>query len=153
MKNLKGVLMDLSKILSDDTTTRMITPKIEKPMVGMKESEGKRQWDLLPVEALEEVIKAFEFGLGKYCRGNYEAGIPYTKIFSAAQRHLWAWMKGEAEASDSKVHHLAHAATCCLMLLVLELNADLYKEFDDRHTTPLHQKLKERGSPCQKTPL
>jgi hypothetical protein len=35
----------------------------------------------------------------------------------AAMRHLIQWIDGEEEAEDSGVHHLAHAAACCAILL------------------------------------
>jgi len=98
-----------------------------------KESKGKRKWELLPFDALEEVVKAFEFGVNKYGEPyTYRPGITYSKIAGAAFRHLidWYW-KREELATDSGIHHLAHLAANALMLLsMIMYNCD--KRFDNR---------------------
>jgi hypothetical protein len=87
---------------------------------GPKDMEGKPEWAVLPYDALEHVVKVFEFGASNKKYGQpftYRAGITYSKLFSATIRHLLAWWQGETLADDSKCHHLAHACANCLMLL------------------------------------
>lgn len=53
---------------------------------------------------------------------NWEQGMDYSRLFDAGLRHQieW-WQKGEAEAEDSKLHHLSHAACDALFLLAYEI--------------------------------
>jgi len=98
---------------------------------GPKHMEGKPEWAVLPFDALEHVVRVFEYGASpaKYKKPyTYRAGITHSKLFSASIRHLKAWWCGETYSIDSKCHHLAHVAANCLMLLSMIDK----KEFDDR---------------------
>lgn len=106
--------------------------------VEAKEEPGKK-WDaekvdysLLPSEAIEEVLKIYMGGAKKYGRGNYLKGISYSRVFSAAMRHLWAWWRGEETDQESGISHLAHACWNVLALLEYTLQRQRYSEFDDR---------------------
>lgn len=93
----------------------------------LKFDEGKPDWAVIPFDALEKIVCAFEYGVKKYKRPfAYRAGIPYMRLWASAIRHLVAWRMGEDKASDSGVDHLAHA--CANILMILSIDCD----FDDR---------------------
>ena len=75
---------------------------------GRKFDGDKRDYTLLPWDALEEIVKVLEFGAKKYDRDNWkhvdDAQHRYTK---AALRHLVAHTKGEANDAESGLSHLA----------------------------------------------
>ena len=96
---------------------------------GKKYDKGKERWDLVPYDALEEVVKVYTLGAEKYGERNWEKGISYTRIFAAVMRHIVAWWNGEDADSESGLSHLAHAAWGMLALLYYEKHR---KEFDDR---------------------
>ena len=80
----------------------------------------KRRYDLLPYDALEEIIKAFEFGASKYSDHNYLHGTKWSRYWSASMRHLTAWFMGETIDPESGLSHLAHAGACVLFLITYE---------------------------------
>jgi len=85
---------------------------------GIKFDKGKRDYTLLPWEALEEVVKVLEAGEKKYARDNWmqvpEGKFRYTK---AAFRHLIAYATGETLDPETGLHHLAHCICCCLFII------------------------------------
>lgn len=93
----------------------------QKPSEGTKNDDGKPLLALLPVEALTEVGKVMTFGAKKYDAHNWRKGFAYTRVASAALRHLFAWISGEDTDSESGLSHLAHCACCILFLLTFTL--------------------------------
>lgn len=90
-------------------------------MDATKFDSEKAKICLLPTEALREVAKVVGFGATKYGRYNWRQGMDWTRLYDAAQRHLWAWLEGETRDSDSRMRHLAHAACSILFLLSYEI--------------------------------
>ena len=93
---------------------------------GRKDDAGKPRWDLIPYEALEEVVNVLTHGAQKYTPDNWRSVPDWNRrYFAAAQRHLVAYFQGVDLDEDSDLPHLAHAACCILFLLAkeLELNA------------------------------
>lgn len=93
---------------------------------GQKFDAGKTEWDLLPLGPVEEVVKVLMHGREKYGRDNWQlVDNPIRRYYSAAQRHLAAFRRArfdtknpfDAIDTESKLHHLAHAACCILFLL------------------------------------
>ena len=98
---------------------------------GKKYDAGKPLLALLPIVALEEVGKVMTFGATKYAAYNWLGGLAYTRLLSAALRHIFAYLRGEDKDSESGLSHLAHAV-CCL-LMVLEFVVRGRKDLDDRY--------------------
>jgi hypothetical protein len=92
---------------------------------------SKIDWSYLPSGAVGEVLKIYAGGAKKYGRGNYQKGIHYSRVFSAAMRHLWAWWRGEEVDQESGLSHLAHAAWNVITLLEYTQSFK-YQPFDDR---------------------
>ena len=114
---------------------------------GIKKDEGKDRWELLPVNAVRQIVKVFTHGAVKYDSRNWEKGIKFGRVYAALQRHLNAWWEGEDNDSEFGLSHLAHAGCCLLFLLHYSLFKGKYKEFDDR---PYDKKeLKEIPLECK----
>lgn len=105
---------------------------------SLKYDTGKLRWDLLPVEALEQVIRVFMYGAQKYSDHNWTYGMKWSKHFNAALRHLSSFWKGEDIDPESGLHHMAHAAACALIVLQYTF---YNKKFDDRHSYPRDEAL------------
>lgn len=90
--------------------------------MNKKVTKDKLRYDLIPVEALEETVRAFMDGIkdGKYEPWDWLNGLPWGEYYSGATRHINAWQKGEALAPDSKVHHLGHAIANLMILFEYE---------------------------------
>lgn len=64
---------------------------------------------------------------------NWEAGMDWSRVFSALQRHTWAWWGGEDKDPETGFSHLEHAA-CCIMFLNAYEQRGIGK--DDREKKP-----------------
>lgn len=74
------------------------------------------------------------FGAGKYAPRNWEQGITYSRVWSAAMRHLTAWWQGEDSDVETGLSHLAHAGCCVLFLLAFTKRG--MATLDDRPALP-----------------
>lgn len=105
---------DLNKELTNTGTT---TDKMLSDIAGRKFDNNKPEYGLIPPNALEELATVLTIGAKKYARENWRY-VPESKrrYYDAAQRHMWAWKRGEQMDPETGKHHLAHAA-CCLFFL------------------------------------
>ena len=67
---------------------------LESPEVGMKFSQGKPRWSLLPPDEIEEVVKVLTEGAKKYKDNNWQKVDP-KEYLDALGRHINAYRKGE----------------------------------------------------------
>ena len=85
---------------------------------GKKFDQGKPNWALLPMEAINDVVKVLTFGATKYGKGNWKHLDDWEdRYFAAVMRHLESWQSGERLDSESGLPHLAHAATNLIFML------------------------------------
>lgn len=83
--------------------------------------DEKRRYDLLPYDALGEIIKALECGANKYSDNNWARGCAWSRYWAACMRHTTAWWMGESKDPETGLSHLAHAGCCILFLIAFEL--------------------------------
>lgn len=85
---------------------------------GKKLDAGKVLLHLLPSFFSECVARVMEYGAitKGYGAHNWKQGMPHTRLFNAARRHLDAWLNGEDKDDESGLPHLWHAACCVLFL-------------------------------------
>lgn len=85
------------------------------------EDEGiqsdKMPMDLIAPEIMVALSQVLRYGAKKYAPRNWEKGMDWSRVFGAAQRHLWAWWAREDKDAETALSHLAHAA-CCVMFLI-----------------------------------
>ena len=87
---------------------------------------------LVPPVATIQMSLALSDGAAKYGPFNWrDEPINVSTYIAAVARHMAAYQDGEDIASDSGVHHLSHAMTCCALLLDSEALGIL---IDDRPT-------------------
>jgi 5'(3')-deoxyribonucleotidase len=97
---------------------------------GFKDDSVKLDWSILPWKALAEVVKVYQFGATKYARNNWAKGMLWSRMFSAAMRHMTAFWAGQDIDEETGLNHLTGAIFSLLCLLSYSLE-DL-KQFDDR---------------------
>ena len=90
---------------------------------GKKYDAGKLPHHLLPLDAIEGVAAVLAYGATKYEPRGWEKGMAWSRLFSAALRHLFAWWKGEKADPETGYSHLAHAACCVLFLAAYEIRS------------------------------
>ncbi len=96
---------------------------------GNKYDAAKPPMALLDPAFLEGVASVLGFGANKYAAHNWRNGIEYSRLISAAYRHLGAINRGEDVDPESGLPHTHHLG-CCVMFLasMMQTRPDL----DDR---------------------
>ena len=89
-------------------------------MSGRKDDQLKPDLSLVPLSALVEEARGFQYGAQKYGRNNYRGGLESHRLVAACLRHLLAWEQGEDLDPESGVSHLGHARCCLAMILELQ---------------------------------
>jgi hypothetical protein len=97
---------------------------------GIKHDSNKTEYHYLSPIAIEELSKVLTFGAKKYAAHNWRGGMKWSRVLSAAFRHLYAWMRGEDKDPETGLSHLAHCMCCIMFLLEFEVT---HKELDDRY--------------------
>ena len=105
------------------------TNSAETNSSATKHDAGKTEYCYLSPIAMEEICKVLTFGAKKYAPHNWTKGFKWTRVFSAAMRHLFAWLSGQDKDSETGLSHLAHAACCIMFLLEFAVTKP---ELDDR---------------------
>lgn len=101
----------------------------QKEGQGLKYDTGKPKLHLIPIEALELMAAALEYGMHKYSKRNYEKGIAYTRLADAALRHLYKWIHKEDIDKESRLNHIGHALSNLAMLAYMIKH---FPDLDDR---------------------
>lgn len=100
------------------------------PEKDLKKDQGKLRYDLVPFDALDDVVRVYMMGAEKYQERSWERGIRYSRVFAALLRHLFAWWHGDDRDTESGLPHLAHVAWNALALLTYTKRGQ--HEMDDR---------------------
>lgn len=98
---------------------------------GRKDDSGKRDWTLLPLGALEQVVLVLEHGERKYGRNNWKKlDNLEERYIKALWRHLVAATEGESPDPETGLPHLAHIVCSALFIMEhrLQLLADAAAE-------------------------
>ena len=92
-----------------------------KETVGKKYDNDKLRWSLLPLGALQDVVKVLEFGAKKYAPDNWKyVDQAEERYWNAAMRHIVAYKLESPNDSETGLSHLAHAVCCLLYIQQLD---------------------------------
>ena len=119
-----------SEILSQDEVDSLLGCDGEEDRGGKKFDAGKARWDLLPMDALAEIVAVYTYGARKYDDQNWRKGISYSRIIGAILRHFTSFCLREEKDPESGLPHLAHAGWGILTLIWYCKHR---REFDDRY--------------------
>lgn len=97
---------------------------------GARWNAGKDRWDLVPFDALAEVVKVYTVGARKYADDNWLKGMSWRICIGATFRHFTSWLLGETNDKETGCNHLAHAVWNILALLTYQIRG--MDQFDDR---------------------
>jgi hypothetical protein len=106
------------------TADSIASLSLHEDQPGPKYDGGKPDWTLLPMFAVEEVVKVMDFGAKKYERESW-GRVPDAKrrYLAAAYRHMFQYFwKREMTDDESNLHHLAHAVCCLLFVTSIDIN-------------------------------
>lgn len=90
---------------------------------GLRFNVDKDRWDLLPTDAVEQVVKVLTAGAKKYKARNWERGMAWSICQASMARHTAKWAMGARRDSESGLPHMAHVACNALFLLAYELRS------------------------------
>lgn len=107
-------------MIDDETLVTTFAPIEQLRGTGLKDDAAKLPMHLLPPEFLTGTAAVLDFGAKKYGPRNWEQGLSYGRVFSALQRHMWAWWSGEDTDLESGMPHLWHASCCMSFLMAFE---------------------------------
>lgn len=136
------ILCSNKEVWSDSPNTVYMDTCAEYPQTRAPKNtaqEGKPDLSLLPMDLLEGLARAYEYGCYKYSRNSWRKGFPQSEMIAASRRHdSDFWEKGEffdkeAEEAGFKVDHISMQIFNLLCVLDAELN---HPQFCDRHNNP-----------------
>jgi Domain of unknown function (DUF5664) len=104
-----------------------------KQPTAVKYDTGKLPISLIDPEYIEGLAKVLGFGANKYAAHNWRGGIQYSRLISAAYRHLGAINKGEDLDPESGLPHVFHLACCNMFLASMIAHRP---DMDDRYKLP-----------------
>ena len=109
----------------DDYMKALKLPEVKETVVGKKYDNDKLRWSLLPLGALQDVVKVLEFGAKKYAPDNWKyVDQAEERYWNAAMRHIVAYKLESHTDSETGLSHLAHAICCLLFLLNFDNNQE-----------------------------
>lgn len=97
---------------------------------GVKHDQEKPDMALLSSIALVKIAEVMTFGKKKYSAHNWRGGFSWSRVLSAAFRHLVAYIGGQDKDPETGLSHLAHLGCCIMFLLEFE---ETHKDKDDRY--------------------
>lgn len=83
-------------------------------MEGTRYNTGKVKWSLVDFKSLEPMVRVLEFGAQKYAPENWKKGLKVTEIMESCLRHIFSFLEGQDNDTESDISHLGHAM-CNLM--------------------------------------
>ena len=118
----------------DVVTRKLFSESKSEP--ARKYDAGKPRWDLLPPDAMHELVMLYTAGAAKYGERNWEKGMTWGRVFRAMMTHAWRFWWGQRHDDDqtgSRQHHMASVAWCALTLMAYDLRG---AGKDDRPVLP-----------------
>ena len=118
--------------------------KVKEIMEGKKYDGEKAKLYLLPPKSILEVGIVLTYGADKYDAENWrKVDDLQNRYTSAALRHIFAHIDGEADDQETGLSHLAHAMCCLLFKLEDELlgksEEERTRETDTREYPPRYR--------------
>lgn len=105
-----------------ESRTSDCKPSNPKDVAG----ESRIPLDLIPDGPLAHIAIAFHEGATKYGKYNWRGvGVRASVYIKACRRHIGKWWNGDSQDPKTRVHHLANATACLLILLDCEINSNL----------------------------
>lgn len=90
--------------------------------MGDRKNKGKEGMHLLPLDALKEISKVYDFGTTKYAPHNWEKGLHWNEGCAASLlRHLSEWSRGRDKDDESGLYHDIHIAFNAIALVAFRI--------------------------------
>jgi hypothetical protein len=111
--------------MTPSTDQAEIVDDIKSRMLGLKYDSEKLPWELLPLDALEGIVRVLAFGAAKYAPNSWQQVKDARRRYTAAmRRHQAAIDSGEEYDADSSLPHIYHVACNAMFLSWFEKNGE-----------------------------
>lgn len=115
-KEVRPVAVPIIEAASD-VEIHKILRKAEEPDRAKRFNSGKPRWSLLHFNSLEPLVRAMEYGEGKYGRDNWKKTMDLKELIDCNLRHLTKLSDGEEFDKESGVHHMGHVIANSMMYM------------------------------------
>lgn len=93
---------------------------------GRKDDYTKLRWDLLPIDAIEQIVEVYTYGANKYADNNWQkVENAKERYYAALMRHLAAYGQGEIIDAESGKSHISMVAWNAITLLWFEMHDEV----------------------------
>lgn len=86
-------------------------------MSALKYDQTKLPLSWVPKVLKEGIAAVLKYGAAKYTRDNWRKGLEWSRLVDSTMRHLECWNACEDLDRETKMSHLAHAATNIAFLM------------------------------------
>lgn len=120
---------EATSVLNEPKTDQNTIVWVKQEVPGMKYSDDKIKYTLIPPYALQEVARNLTVGLRKYAKNNWQK-VPNAreKYLDALMRHLESYRRGskyDPENHEPDMHELSAVIVNAMFLLEFDLNPNL----------------------------
>ena len=119
LQRLEERLREAEPNAAVEVSTEEMDAIVSGQAVYNKPDAGKLRWDLLPNDALEQVVGVLTVDADTRKR-DWENGCEWHRPYASTHRHLSAWWRGERMDEGTGRPHLACAIAQLLFLLAYE---------------------------------
>ncbi len=128
----------MSAVVIDGERVELAEAAPQMNAAGNRMNVGKLPWDLVPWDAVEEVVRVIAFGAKKYAaRGWEDNPLSWVETCASMTRHTVRFLLGEDRDPETGLHHMAHAACNALFLVAYSLRGVTTKDDRVRRATPV----------------
>lgn len=120
LDSVREARADIERTLDSDPYADQRAAQQDKP-TAMRFNAGKLRYDLLPPDAIQELVKVYTMGAEKYAARNWEKGLSLTQCYASLERHSAAWMAGEDRDPESGLLHMAHVAWNAIAITAFQM--------------------------------
>ena len=106
---------------------------------GRKADAGKLPYDLLPSDAIEEILEVLKYGAAKYEPRNWEKGMKYSNVIASLDRHWNDFKAGVERDPETGCLHITHVVWNAMALLTFKLRGI---GIDDRQKIKMPRQVK-----------
>jgi hypothetical protein len=89
--------------------------------IALRFNADKLRYDLIPADALEELVRVYTQGAAKYAPRNWEKGFDWMSVYASLMRHLQAWAQGEDRDPETGRLHMSHVEWNAQVLVAFTL--------------------------------
>ncbi|WP_025886468.1 dATP/dGTP diphosphohydrolase domain-containing protein [Asaia prunellae] len=118
---VSGATVRSLEVRSEDLKREAVCVPEARASGGLRYNEGKLRYDLLPPDAVQELVEVLTKGAQKYPERNWEKGMDWSNCLASLKRHLASWEMGTDNDAETGRMHMAHVMWNAMALVTYAL--------------------------------